>query len=224
MSSADDNRQQHTVDSVVLTQAAMKALSGKMNLPPLTYIDLDTCKIGSWLNETVVHFFAKMVERHYKSDSYCFDPLILTEMMNKSKDIHSIAKQQMFQDVNFETKKALFFPVTVCATPELGGGHHYVLFELDPKSPEYLSCYNSDQRHSSLSSDPLTGGHVQNILEFLQYLLPRLSGENSNGACHQQTNTNNCEHWSQCDCPQQTNGSDCRVYLLNNLVLRFERK
>ena len=219
MSSADDNRQQHTVDSVVLTQAAMIALSTKMKLPPLTYSDLDTCQIDSWLNETVVHFFAKMVQRHYNSDSYCFDPLLLTEMMNESKDIQEIAGRQMFQDVNFVQKTALFFPLTVGATPQSGGGHHYVLFEVDPTSPDHLSCYDSDERYTRCSSMSSIDGHVQNILKFLRYLLPRTSGQNSVGGCQQQTNTNDCELWSQHDCPQQTNGSDCGVYLLNNLFL-----
>lgn len=81
-------------------------------------------------------------------------------------------------------EKKHFFPVTVGAIPELCGGYHYLLFKVDPKSPEQLSCYNSGQciRVSSIDD------HIHNILKFVHHLLRFLchvkcSHASENSAC-----------------------------------------
>ena len=50
LSSVSYNHKKHRVDTIVITEATMDVLSEKMKFLKLTNSNLDTCKIGSWLN------------------------------------------------------------------------------------------------------------------------------------------------------------------------------
>ena len=160
--------------------------------------DLDLLSEGNWLNDRLIGFVYEYLEKEVYTDE-CNETNSLFGFVNPStvqylKLCQSLdeAKICFIDPLGLDRKRFVFFPLNNNAKSEQAGGSHWSLIVLD-KVKSSIIHYDS------------IGSNENTAIDFFKKYK----------SCFRIKTFSNSDKF-----PQQTNSSDCGVYVLGNLIFK----
>lgn len=168
--------------------------------------DLDTLKQGAWLNDAIVAFYMDYLQHSVfskHSNRFRFLAPTTSFMLMHEQDPDDVADAFSGCGIDPDQTGLVFFPLNDNQNVSKMGGSHWTLLVLDVQRRSFYSF-------DSMSTSKTPSAAAKKLAEKLAPLLPPARGSGSSSPSSPDSSPSLVSPPS----PQQTNGSDCGVFVL----------